>query len=299
MFRFAAAFLVSFMLCTAPVQAAGFEQTFKEAQAACGLQTIMDATPSDLPRDPEFYKIVQGETGVNIILTTGLFNEAEGSSCYWKYQLTFFGYDEAVKRLTESYMREVQVGICNTDVKSGMLKVATGKGCITQYEAACMEAVAITHKETGLPIISHTTDSTMGVEMADFLLERGADPKKTMIGHMSGTDDLDYVESVLKKGVYIGFDQFGYNHLYPDIKRCENLVKLVNKGYIRQILMGHDYLHYLHGGDVLAALRPSIPNSSLKGIFTAFNPILKEMGLTDEQLRILEVENPRNFFAGA
>lgn len=43
MFRFAAAFLVSFMLCTAPVQAAGFEQTFKEAQAAYKTGKYADA----------------------------------------------------------------------------------------------------------------------------------------------------------------------------------------------------------------------------------------------------------------
>ncbi|WP_431640038.1 hypothetical protein WCP94_000973 [Bilophila wadsworthia] len=43
MFRFAAAFLVSFMLCTFPVQAAGFEQTFKEAQAAYKTGKYADA----------------------------------------------------------------------------------------------------------------------------------------------------------------------------------------------------------------------------------------------------------------
>ena len=43
MFRFAAAFLVSFMLCTLPVQAAGFEQTFKEAQAAYKTGKYADA----------------------------------------------------------------------------------------------------------------------------------------------------------------------------------------------------------------------------------------------------------------
>lgn len=43
MFRFAAAFLVSFMLCTLPVQAAGFEQTFKEAQAAYKTRKYADA----------------------------------------------------------------------------------------------------------------------------------------------------------------------------------------------------------------------------------------------------------------
>ena len=43
MFRFAAAFLVSFMLCTLSVQAAGFEQTFNEAQAAYKTGKYADA----------------------------------------------------------------------------------------------------------------------------------------------------------------------------------------------------------------------------------------------------------------
>jgi len=192
-------------------------------------------------------------------------------------------------------MKELTVGIGSSNVKSGILKVASSNKQITKYEHLCCEAAAMAQKATGVPIISHTEASTMGPEMADFLISKGADIKKTMIGHMCDTDDFDYIEAVLQRGVYIGLDRFGLDAIFPDEKKCRNLVKLVEKGYIHKILMGHDCIIYSHAMNILP---PGLPHWNLNGIFGFFNPLLKELGLTDAQLKTIQVDNPRRFFEG-
>lgn len=272
----------------------------KEAKK-CGLGTILDATVSDLPRDPEFCRQIQEATGVNIICATGLCNEKNAPSAYWVTIINMIGYDEALKRLYPSFMKELTVGICGSNVRSGMIKVSAFKGEITKFEELCMEAAAMAQKATGVPIISHTEAGTMGPEMADFLLSKGADPKKVMIGHMGECEDLEgYVKSVLKKGVYIGLDRMGLSMMLSDERRCQNLIKLIDMGYIKQILLGHDYTVYAHGPAYLSeAIVKTMPNYNLCGTLAAYNPMLKKLGLSDKQLKTLEVDNPRRFFEGA
>jgi len=96
-----------------------------------GLNTFVDATPSDLARDPELFKAIQEETGVHVICATGLYTEAEGNSAFWRLLNAYKGYDEALKRLTESYIHDISVGMCSSDVKCGLLKLSVGKGYIT------------------------------------------------------------------------------------------------------------------------------------------------------------------------
>lgn len=107
----------------------------KEAQKY-GLQTLVDATPMDLSRDPELYKMVQGETGLNVICATGLYTEPEGNSAFWRLLAKYRGYDEALKRLTNAYMTDVSKGMYGSDVKCGVLKIATGKGAIAPHRGA-------------------------------------------------------------------------------------------------------------------------------------------------------------------
>lgn len=50
-----------------------------------GVKTIVDATPNDTGgRNPALYKDLAEKTGLNIICSTGLYTEPEGSPGYWK-----------------------------------------------------------------------------------------------------------------------------------------------------------------------------------------------------------------------
>lgn len=263
-----------------------------------GLKTIVDATPMDLCRDIELFKIVQKETGVNIVPSTGLYTQNDGNLVFWKLLAAYRGYDEALNRLTYTYTKEVSEGIGDTGVKAGVIKIATGNP-IEQIEKISIHAAAITQQKTGTPIISHTAAPKFGPETAEILLEKGADPKKTMIGHMCDTPDADLIIRCLDLGFYVGLDRFGLTMSISDEEKCRVLAELIEKGYIDRILLGHDCQIFNQVTDLIPeAMLKKMPDWNLCGLFRSIIPHMKEIGITDDMLHTLFVDNPRRFFAG-
>ena len=119
-----------------------------------GIKTIIDATPNDTGgRNPELYKALAKKTGLNIICSTGLYWEGEGSPVYWTKRIGL-GTDIA-KMMSELFIKEITQGIGKTGVKAGVIKVGTSPQ-MTSYEEAVHKAAVIAQKSTGVPIITHT-----------------------------------------------------------------------------------------------------------------------------------------------
>lgn len=267
-----------------------------------GLKTVVDATPNDGQRDPELYKMVADKTGINIICSTGLYTEEEGAPAYFKFRRTLTGGSPAItNEVYETFMKDITQGIGGTGVKAGVIKVATGKGEITPYEGMVLEAAAMAHKETGIPIITHTEAGTMGPRQADFLLSLGADPNRLMIGHMCGNTDIQYSLEVLKKGVYASYDRFGLDLFMPDEKRRETVIGLVKQGFEKQLMLSHDFICFWLGRQlpISEPMLPLVANWNLTNIFKNIIPALNNAGITDSQIKTMMVENPQRFFSAS
>ncbi|MBQ9823134.1 MAG: phosphotriesterase [Solobacterium sp.] len=264
-----------------------------------GLNTIVDATPMDLCRDIELYKMVQEATSVNIISSTGLYTVTDGNLVFWKLLAAYRGYDEALNRLTYTYTKEVTEGIGDTGVKAGVIKIATGKE-IAQIEEISIHAAALTQQKTGVRIISHTAAPSMGKPTAETLLAKGADPSKTMIGHMCDTPDPQLIIDCLDLGFYVGLDRFGLTMSISDEEKCRVLAELIERGYINKLLLGHDCQVFNQVTDLIPeAMLANMPDWNLSGLFRTLIPRMKkDYGITDEQIHTLFVENPRRFFSG-
>lgn len=262
-----------------------------------GLKTIVDATPNDLGRQVEIDEEVSEKTGINIICSTGMYMEAEGKPAYLKFRGQVL---DIQSELYDTFMHELTVGIGRTGVKAGVIKVATGHGCISPYEEKVLKAAARAQKETGVPIITHTQSGTMGVEQATLLTGEGVDPKKIMIGHMCCSSNLEYHLAVLDKGVSLGFDRFGIEFLYPDRLRTACLVGLLAIGCADRIMLAHDYVARWLGRpfelpDFVQAL---IANWSYSHVFKNIIPQIRKAGVTEEQVSKMLVDNPRRLFGG-
>lgn len=268
-----------------------------------GLKTLVDATANDLSRDPELYKMVAEKTGVNIICATGLYKEEEGSAAYFKARAAYSGNPpRIVNEMYETFMKDITEGIGGSGVKAGIIKVATSKETITPYEEMVMEAAVMAQKDTGVPIFTHTEAGTMGPQQADFLIGKGADASRLMVGHMCGNSDVQYHQEVLQKGTFISFDRFGLNIFMPDTIRTNTLIDLLGKGYEKQIMLSHDCIINWLGRDFGSLLPepvlPLVADWNLTNIFKNILPALKKANITDEQINTLMVDNPRRFFAG-
>jgi phosphotriesterase-related protein len=265
-----------------------------------GLASYVDTTALDGGRMPDIYKEVSDKAGINIICSTGYYYEGEGSPTYWKFRASM---GDISSELSELFMREVAVGIQNTGIKAGAIKVGSSRGCMTDYEKVMFEAAVRVHKDTGVPIITHTQEGTMGPEQAQFLVTHGADPKRVQIGHMSDNLDISYQEDTLKHGVYVAWDRMGLQGLVGcpmDEQRYPVMIELIKKGYADRMMISHDFIITWLGRplNLPEAVLPLVANWHPGHLFENIIPELKKGGVTDEQINTIIKENPRRFFAG-
>ncbi len=270
-----------------------------EPAKACGLNSIIDATPLDLYRDVDVIKELSEKLQINIICSTGRYTEEGGKWSYLRAR-SRNRIGDTCTELYEGFMQEITQGIGQTAVKPGVIKVATGMNCISPLEEAALRAAARASKETGVPIITHTESGTMGPEQAELLMAEGANPKKIMIGHMCGNPSLQYQMSVLSKGVNISFDRFGIESFVPDKVRAAMLVGLLGVGYADRIMMSHDFMCCVsgRGGRLPDEVAQKTANWSLTHIFINIIPALKQSGISNEQIRTLMVDNPGRLLGG-
>ena len=268
---------------------------------ALGVNTYVDATANDQGRQPEILKEISEKSGINIVCSTGYYYEEEGGSAYWNFRSSLGDISE---ELYELFYTEVTKGIRDTGIKAGVIKVGSSKGEITEYEKKMFLAAARVQKETGVPIITHTTEGTMGPEQAKLLVEAGADPKCIQIGHMSDNLDVDYQLETLKYGVYVSWDRMGLQGLAGcpmDNQRYETLTELIKKGYADKIMLSHDYIITWLGRPLKIPEQalPLIANWYPTHLFENITPALKKSGVTDEQIQTIIRKNPMRLFLGA
>lgn len=270
------------------------------AMEATGIQTIVEATTNDIGRYPEFLKALSENTGLNIVMCTGYFNEAEGASQYFKFRM-LDGHD-VVSEIEELMRKEITEGVGDTGIKAGVIKCATGTGEITDYEKMFFQAAAKISTETKTPIVTHTSEGTMGPEQAQLFLENGGEPCRIAIGHMGGNTSPDYLHAVLDQGVYINFDRFGVETIAGcphDEDREAAIAMLCEEGYADRIMLSTDSnLSFLGRDNEWTKMYPEgLANHYWEHLEQDVLPALKELGVTDEQIELMMYKNPQRFFS--
>lgn len=270
-----------------------------EDARAYGVETIVDATTNECGRNVRFLKKIADMTGMQIICSTGYYFQAESAFAYWNFRK---GFADIQEEIFEMMITELTKGIEGTDIKAGVIKLASSQGEITPTEEIFFKAAARAQKESGCVIITHTQLGTMGPEQAELLISEGADPGKIAIGHMCGSTDLDYHERVLKQGVYINMDRFGLEgelfHTPTDEERMDVIKALAEKGYGNRILLGHDSVNVNLGRGLIMTpkMQELMKDANIRNIGKKVIPGLKKRGMTDPQIEALLTDNPRALF---
>ena len=257
-----------------------------------GLNSIIDVSTIDLGRDIRLIEQVSRESGINIICATGTWRDIPRA--FWN------ATPDSVAKL---YKREIEVGIEDTGIKAGIIKVANDMGGVTREGEVILRAAARTQKATGIPISTHTwAPDRVGEQQVRIFEDEGVDLNRVYIGHSNDTTDTFYLEGLMDRGVWIGLDRYpgGRSPGTPDWEgRTETAMKLISDGYGKRIMLGHDWSVTLgidseEGQD---SRKKSNPDGYL---FITRNvlPRLREMGASQGQLDDLMINNPRKFFEG-
>ncbi|HMG36618.1 MAG TPA: phosphotriesterase-related protein [Blastocatellia bacterium] len=259
-----------------------------------GVDTIVDLTVIGLGRYIPRVQRVASQTELNIVVATGIYTYND-VPMYFHFQGpgTDIGGPEF---MVDMFVRDIVEGIGDTGVKAAILKCATDKQGVTPGVERVLRAVAKAHRETGVPISTHTHAHTeRGREQQRIFLEEGVDLSRVIIGHSGDTTDVDYLEQLIENGSYIGMDRFGIDVLCRFEERVNTVVRMCERGHADKMVLSHDAACF---NDWLpeAAIPTITPNWHFLHIHNDVIPALKERGVTDAQIQTMLVENPRKIF---
>ena len=257
-----------------------------------GLRTIIDVTTIDLGRDIRLLEQVSRESGVNIVCATGTWRDIP--RVFWTAS------PDVVASL---YQREIEEGIEGTGIKAGIIKVANDMGGVTPEGEIILRAASRAQKATDVPISTHTwAPERVGEQQVRIFEDEGVDLNRVYVGHSNDTTDTEYLTGLLEKGVWIGLDRYPgrKTELTPDWEaRTETAWKLIQAGWGRRIMLGHDWSVTLSiaSQEMQEQRRQYNPDGYLF-ITRRVIPRLRELGATAEDIDNIFVDNPRRFFAG-
>lgn len=270
----------------------GFEAGFDDKELAieeveafkrAGGRTIVELSTRGIGRDAVGLRFIAQHTGLNIIACTGFYKEPAYPREVYECTST---------ELAELMVQDIKVGIDGTDIRAGIIgELGTLRHHVSPAQERVFRAGACTHKQTGLPITTHTHwGGELALAQIAILLDEEVPPHRIIIGHLGDTRDVDYYERIANYGVYVQFDHIGKERYLPDTARAEMIKQLIDRSFCSQLLLSTDltYKTELHryGG------------IGYDYLLTRFTPMLQRCGVSDEQIETLLVHNPRRAFVG-
>jgi len=255
-----------------------------------GIRTMVDLTVIGLGRDIRVIERVNEGIDFNIVVATGNYTFKDLPSFYHNHGpgLMIEGPDP----LHDMFVKDIVEGLAGSKVKAAIIKIATDAPGFTPDVTRVFEAAVRAHKDTGVPITTHSNaEKRGGLDQQAFFKKHGVDLTKTIIGHCGDTGDLDYLRTLMDAGSTIGMDRFGLTWFRADEDRTRTVAELCRLGYADRMTLSHDagYFSVNTEPSYRAKALPAWKHTLLSDVII---PNLRDQGVTDEQLTQMMVVNP-------
>lgn len=257
------------------------------AMTDAGVQSIVDLSVLGLGRDIRRVQRVAGDLPLNVVVATGLYTYDEVPHHFASRDADY---------MAELFVHDITAGIQGTNVKAAILKVATDQKGVTQGVEKVLRAVARAHRKTGAPISTHTHPATKrGLEQQKIFDEEGVDLSRVVIGHSGDSEDLGYLEELMKHGSSIGMDRFGIDMYLTSEKRVAVIAELCKRGYANRMVLAHDASCYMDWFP-WEALGKAAPRWHFRHISDDVVPMLRNAGVPNNQIDLMTTGNPKAIF---
>jgi phosphotriesterase-related protein len=270
-----------------------------------GCHTLVDATPMPMRAEPWVYAMLAREANLHIVLATGFYREAwERES--WEYagcptyphrwmDPRVAAWD--VEALADLLVQECEQGIRGSDVRAGIIKLASTRTAFTPLEEKAFRAGALAQRRTGLCITTHVEPGleplASPVAQLDLLEAAGADPSRVILGHVQPhlVRLPGEVQQCLDRGASLCITNLqaeGNDSYWRAV--VDAIRRLFDAGFGDRLTLGLDWaFDNVTGPFVSCSWMPLPPYVYL---FTHVLPRWKEFGLTDEEVTQILVRNP-------
>ncbi|WP_341947432.1 aryldialkylphosphatase [Microbacterium sp. LWH11-1.2] len=219
---------------------------------ASGFESMVDATPFGLARDPAALARISATTGLHIIATTGRHREAHYGADHPMQVWT-------VDRLAALFRSDLTRGMPDADtavfetpevplaatthgepVRAGLLKAGIDYWRISPFERTSLLAVAAAHRETGAPVMVHLEFCTAAHEVLDLLAAEGVASDRVVLAHADRDPDPGLHVSLTERGAYLGYDGFARPRTRSDAELLALTASVVERGAGDRVVLGGD-----------------------------------------------------------
>jgi phosphotriesterase-related protein len=295
-----------------------------EEAKALGIDVLVDPTPLGVGRRPDIIKYVADRAGLPTMMVTGIYREPF---------MPEWVHDASVEEIADFLREELEVGVGDTDVPAGWIKLSQNATGMTLTERKILEAACIVAQETGAAIGSHlgqwgSTAGPTALSVMDALEGFGCPlDEQRFIWIHAGIDaaepgarieledvravdpGMDYLMAALERGAYLSLDSIGspfWGGTYADIAdNVARIQQLVDAGYEDKLLIGSD------SGWYDPAEIPGWELEQVDGVWTMVGdyagdyssvparlvPAMREAGFSDELITKLMQDNPWNAYS--
>ncbi|HEY9046303.1 MAG TPA: phosphotriesterase [Ohtaekwangia sp.] len=246
-----------------------------------GCNTFVDCTPVYLGRDARILKRLSQASGLNIFTTTGYYGAVQQKF------LPAHAYTETAEQLSARWVKEFRQGIDDSGIFPGLIKTSVDEGPLPAVCQKILAAVALTHLQTGLSISAHTGNGEAALQELAILQKAGVHASAFRWVHAQLENDKAIHLRAANMGAWIEFD--GINTAEPEsIAKHIDFVKFMKEQkLLHKTLISQDAGWYWVG-------EPNGGNfRGYTGIFETFIPALRKEGFTENEIRQLLVDNPR------
>ncbi|MBM3800853.1 MAG: phosphotriesterase-related protein [Acidimicrobiia bacterium] len=254
-----------------------------------GGRSLMDHTSRWIGGRPLELRRISQAVGVQIVAGCGYYSPALPESLN----------ELSVEELKERLVGEVERGVDGTDVRPGFIGEIGTSWPLTPLEEKTLRAAARAQVETGLGLSIHPSPWDKSAHtLLDIVESEGADLRRVIICHLDHVIDVPYHAAIAKRGAYIEYDRFGVEwyssqetlRFFPrDTERVVALRTLIEQGFLEHILLSQDVCQKIE-------LR-EFGGHGYSHILRYVVPMMKKMGVAEEQVQTMMVENPKRFLS--
>jgi predicted metal-dependent phosphotriesterase family hydrolase len=255
----------------------------ESAFAGAGRPMLVELTTGPpMGRDPKARRKLSTDLDLHIVMGCGWYREP------W--------FDPGFERLTirdleRHLLDEIEQG-ADGDIRPGIIgELGADRDFVSPAEERVLRAGARAHKKTGLTITLHARGSKVALAQIETLREEGVEPARIIAGHTDSIHDPEYHEELARIGVWVEFDTVRGKVPYTVERSVRYISEARTRGYLDQLLLSSDNcaLSHLH----------AYGGSGYGYLAGAFADRLRQAGFSDDDLRLLFIENPKRALTGS
>jgi phosphotriesterase-related protein len=263
------------------------------AYKQAGGGSVVDATPSNLGRDPGGLARVSMVTGVHVIAGCGFYVHD-----YHPPEIAGL----RAEGIRDLIVRELMEGDASTGIRAGIIGEIGLSWPVHPQEWKVLLGAVMAQSETGVALSVHPgAHPSAPLEILRAAERGGGDVQRIIMCHVDRT--LFDVESILAlsgAGCYVELDLFGressyYDTAYPDLPNDAGRIRvigaLIEAGALRQVLVSQD-----------TWLKTDLQKYGGKGyghLFRDAIPLMLRLGLSPPEIDQVTIHNPADALAFA